>query len=182
MTTRRRLLQGAALSCCAAAGAWFAWQRLQPADPGDEALPLLFAQTLIDSAGRPLELASLKGRTVVLNFWATWCAPCVDEMPELSALHEEIAGANATVIGIGIDSPSNIREFAVKHRFAYPLLVGGLLGAELTRKLGNERALLPFTVVISPSGKIVERTVGRIRLPRLRQVVASTLNAPATAR
>jgi peroxiredoxin len=172
---RRRLLAAGAAAACAALGGWVAWQRTALTDSGEAASALLYAQTLPDAAGRPFELASLKGRTVVLNFWATWCPPCVDEMPELSGLHGEIVGRNATVIGIGVDSPSNVREFAQKHRFAYPLLVAGLTGSELARQFGNTSAALPFTVVIDPSGRVVERRLGRIRLPQLRRIVLETL-------
>ena len=111
---------------------------------------------------------------MVLNFWATWCPPCIEEMPELAELHREIAPRNGTVIGIGIDSPSNIREFAEKHRFPYPLLVAGMAGTELSKRFGNSSAALPFTVVIDRNGQISHRTLGRIKLPRLREAVKVT--------
>ena len=171
---RRRLFAAGAAAGCAALGGWVAWTRYSLNDAGDAASALLFAQTLPDADGQPFALASLKGRTIVLNFWATWCPPCVDEMPELSSLHGEISPRNATVIGIGVDSPSNVREFAQKHRFAYPLLVAGLTGSELARQFGNTSAALPFTVVIDPSGRVVERKLGRIRLPHLRRIVLET--------
>jgi len=166
---RRRLLAAGLAAGCAALGGWVAWQRHATGPAGENATALLYGQTLPDASGQPFPLASLRGKTVVLNFWATWCPPCVEEMPELSELHREISGRNGTVIGIGVDSPSNVREFADKHRFAYPLLVAGLTGTELARQFGNTSGALPFTVVIDAGGRIVERKLGRIRLATLRE-------------
>ena len=177
--TRRHLLVGATAAGFAALGGWYALRRLSPAPPSEAAVELLYGLTLPTAAGETFALSSLRGRTVVLNFWATWCPPCIDEMPELAELHAEIAARNATVVGIGIDSPSNIREFAEKYPFPYPLLVGGMGGTELSRQFGNQSAALPFTVVIDAQGRVVERKLGRIRLARLREVVQATLAGSA---
>lgn len=175
-TLRRRLLFAGTAAGAAAAGGWFAWRRVAPRHAIDDAvLAALFSRTLPDADGRPFALAALRGQTVVLNFWATWCPPCVDEMPELATLHREIAGRRASVVGIGIDSPSNIREFAQKHQFPYPLLVAGLDGTELSRQLGNTAGALPFTVVIDAEGRLIERKLGRIRLDDLRGKVNAAL-------
>jgi peroxiredoxin len=177
---RRRILLAAGAAGCAGLGAWYGWRRFSLTDVPDEATRVLLAQTLPDAAGQPFALSSLHGRTIVLNFWATWCAPCVDEMPELSALQQEIAPKSASVIGIGIDSPSKIRQFAEKSRFAYPLLVGGAAGQELGRLFGNETGALPFTAVIDPAGRVRYRKLGRVSMRRLREAVAEAVGRPAT--
>ena len=173
--TRTRLAVAAVALAFAALGAWVGWSRIAPDEGTAAAVDLLFAQTLQDPSGAPVDLAGFKGRTVVLNFWATWCTPCVEEMPELQALHGEISGRNATVIGIGIDSPSKIRDFVEKNRFTYPLFVGGVNGTELARQLGNPSGALPYTVVIDANGRVIERKLGRIRLDDLRRKVAPAL-------
>ena len=174
--SRRWWLAGATAFAAAAAGGWLASRRTAVTSEEDvAAVHLLFAQKLPDHAGTTVSLDTFKGRTVVLNFWATWCPPCIDEMPELAELHREIAPRNGTVIGIGIDSPSNIREFAEKHPFPYPLLVAGMAGSELSRKLGNSSAALPFTVVIDRSGQVVDKKLGRIKLGPLRERVNAVL-------
>ncbi len=174
-TSRRAAIAGVA-AAFAALGGWFVWQRYGPASVGgNDAVALLYRQTLPDHRAEEFALTRLRGKTVVLNFWATWCPPCIDEMPELAELHREIADRNATVLGIGIDSASNIREFADKHGFPYPLLVAGLGGTELARQFGNKAGALPFTVVIDSDGRIVERRLGRIRLAALRETVLSTI-------
>lgn len=175
---RRAALAALALAC-GGAGAWYAWQRLSVSPEDAQAGALLRSLNLPDAQGNPYALASLAGKTVVLNFWATWCPPCVDEMPELATLHQEISTRNGLVIGIGIDSAANIRQFASTNRFPYPLLVGGMGGTELSRRFGNQVGALPFTVVIKPDGSVAHRTLGRIKLPRLREIVLAQLKQPA---
>jgi peroxiredoxin len=172
---RRRWLVGGVALAALAAGGGVAWHRFRVTPGEPDAVALLLSLSLPDAEGRPHALAESAGKTLVLNFWATWCPPCVEEMPELAELHRDIAGRNGMVIGIGIDSPSNIREFASKHRFPYPLLVGGMGGTELSRRFGNSSGALPFTVVISPDRKVAKRILGRVRLAQMRQIVEPLL-------
>jgi len=178
MTPGRRTAVFAGVAAgCAALGGWLAWLYYTPKPFTEEAVSLLQAQTLPDHAGRPFALAALRDKVVVLNFWATWCPPCVDEMPELAELHREIAPRGGTVVGIGIDSAANIRQFAEKNRFPYPLLVAGFGGLELARQFGNHSGSLPFTAVIDARGRVVELTLGRVRIARLRDTVLPLLAA-----
>ncbi len=166
----RRLLLGAGVAIGAAAlGAAVAWRRTTPSDAADDAVALLLAQTLPDSAGQPYAFAQLAGQPLILNFWATWCPPCVEEMPELSALHAELGG-RVRMVGIGIDSPGKIAEFASKKPVTYPLVVAGMSGTELARQFGNTSGALPFTVLIGRHGRIAQRILGRIDLARLRPI------------
>jgi len=165
---RRLALGGAVALAFAAIGAWVGWRRTEPSAADAAAVSILFAQNLPDSEGRMRPLADLRGRPVVVNFWATWCPPCVEEMPELSSLHREISSGGAQIVGIGIDSASNIAQFARKSPVSYPLLVAGLGGTELARQFGNQAGVLPFTVVVDGQGRVVERVVGRVDIGHLR--------------
>ena len=118
-------------------------------------------------------MSEWKGKTLLLNFWAPWCPPCVDEMPELVALQKDLGEKNLQIIGIGIDSPTNIRQFAEKHQISYPLLVSGLEGTELSRQFGNEAGGLPFTVLITPDGAVRKTYLGRLDLEKVRADLAS---------
>lgn len=153
--------------------AHFAQPPSAPARTGSNSAPpavaALFAQSLPDSMGNVRALAKWKGRALVVNFWATWCAPCVEEMPALSALQEELGEKRVQIIGIGIDAPGNIRQFAARYKIAYPLYVGGLGGADLSRSLGNQAGGLPYTVLIDPDGRITKTYLGRLRMNELRQ-------------
>jgi thiol-disulfide isomerase/thioredoxin len=132
------------------------------------AVALLLGQTLPDSGGEPLPLARFAGRPLVVNFWATWCPPCVEEMPELSDLHRELAPKGLGMVGIGIDSASKIAEFARKTPVSYPLVVAGMGGTEIARRFGNQAGVLPYTVLIGAGGQVAHRLPGRVDIGRLR--------------
>lgn len=133
----------------------------------------LYAQTLNDLSGQPQSLAQWKGKALLVNFWATWCAPCVQEMPELSALANEEAGKRFNVIGVGIDSPSVMSEFAAKHNIKYPLYVGGMGGTELSRDFGNPSGGLPFTVLIGADGQVKKTYLGKLKFDELKADLAT---------
>lgn len=157
----------------AVTGGYFGLKRLEPATPSDMAVASFFAQSLPDSKNQPQNMAQWKGKSVLLNFWATWCAPCVQEMPELSALQAEIAPKNMQILGIGIDSPAAILEFSTKYQISYPLYVAGMGGSELSRQFGNQAGGLPFTVLIGPDGRVKKIYVGRLKMAELRADLAA---------
>jgi peroxiredoxin len=118
-------------------------------------------------------MSEWQGKVLLINFWATWCPPCVSEMPDLVALQNDLASKNLQVVGIGIDSPSNIREFAEKHHITYPLLLGGLEGSELSRQFGNQSGGLPFTILIGADGSVRKTYMGRLDMEKVRADLAS---------
>jgi thiol-disulfide isomerase/thioredoxin len=161
-----------------AAGAWFAKRYYSERPAVDHASQTFFAQRFESADNKPLDLSSLRGKVIVVNFWATWCPPCVEEMPELDAMHREFQASSPNrvdIIGIGIDSPSNIRQFAAKSPVGYPLLLGGTTGHELARLFGNEKGLLPFTVIIGQDGNMMKTIVGKVRIDSLRDQVRAAL-------
>ena len=133
----------------------------------------LYAQSMNDAAGTPHALSQWKGKALVVNFWAPWCAPCVKEMPELAALATDSAAKNIHVIGIGIDSPTNIAEFAAKVKVSYPLYVAGMDGTELSREFGNTSGSLPYTVLIDADGKIRKTYLGQLKFDQLKADMAA---------
>ncbi|MBC7414828.1 MAG: TlpA family protein disulfide reductase [Herminiimonas sp.] len=137
------------------------------------AVTSLFAQSMADANGGTAGLAHWKGKPMVVNFWATWCGPCVQEMPELSALQLELAPKKVQIVGIGIDSPSNIKEFASKYKIAYPLYVAGMSGTELSRQFGNQGGGLPFTVLLSSDGRVVKTYLGKLKMDELRRDISA---------
>lgn len=154
-------------------GIYVGSKRFAPQPVADTAVGALMQTTLPDAGGKPHELSEWQGKTLVVNFWATWCPPCVDEMPELVELQKDMAGSNVQVLGIGIDSPSNIRQFSEKHQISYPLLVAGMEGTELSRQFGNQAGGLPFTVLIGSDGAVRKTYIGRLDLSKLRADLAS---------
>lgn len=126
--------------------------------PTDE----LFAATLPDANGLPQALSQWKGKIVVLNFWATWCPPCREEMPELSELNIEYQDKNVVVLGIALDEVIVVKEFSDENPVSYPLLAAEEAGGNLAFKLGNYKSALPYTVIIRPDGTIANTYFGRI--------------------
>ncbi|WP_124078932.1 TlpA family protein disulfide reductase [Pigmentiphaga humi] len=161
---RRWLAYGGAGLAAAAVGVGLAWRQAGQADGASD---IFYTQTLDDLEGRAYKFDQWRGRRLVVNFWATWCPPCVDEMPELDALHRELAGS-VQFVGIGIDSAANMRAFVQKVPVGYPLLVAGNVGTELARVLGNSAGGLPYTVVIDEKGAVIHHYTGRIKLDALR--------------
>ncbi len=105
------------------------------------------------------QLAKLRGRTVLVNFWATWCGPCVTEIPVLDALHAAHADAGFSVLGVALDTPEAVRAFVAETPFTYPTLVGEAALDVMTR-LGNQTGALPFSVLLGPDGQILDTHLG----------------------
>ncbi|MFC0694041.1 TlpA family protein disulfide reductase [Paraburkholderia humisilvae] len=132
---------------------------LAPASAVDQ----LWSASVTNVDGKPQSLSLLKGRPVVINFWASWCGPCVEEMPSLSQLHREYAKKGIEFVGLGVDSDKNIKAFLQKVRVDYPIYVIGFGGADLARAFGNNAGALPFTVVIDAKGVVRSTKLGQIQ-------------------
>lgn len=122
----------------------------------------LFAMSLPDENGQQQAISQWQGKIIVLNFWATWCPPCREEMPELSALNTEWQDKNVVVLGIALDEIGLIKEFDEANDISYPLLAAEENGANLAFKLGNDKSALPYTVIIKADGTITKTYFGRI--------------------
>lgn len=153
----------------AAIGIFFGLEHTTPSASEPDSVNTLLAQSMNDAGGQPHQLSQWKGKALVVNFWATWCAPCVDEMPELSALQADLSPQGIQILGIGIDSAANIAKFADKYQISYPLYVAGVSGTELSRQLGNQAGGLPFTVLIHKDGSVKKTYLGRLKMNELRQ-------------
>jgi peroxiredoxin len=171
--TRRSLIAITALVMLILGVAIGAW-RLTPnpvAAPADWVFDLEFP----NPQGQPVRLSSVRGQVTVVNFWATWCPPCIEEMPDLSRIHAEMSSKNVKVIGLAIDSPSNVREFLEDRQFSYPLLITGAAGSDIGKRLGNAIDALPYTVLINDKGRVIKQKTGRITEEELRSWVNSSI-------
>jgi thiol-disulfide isomerase/thioredoxin len=158
---RRALLYAGAAGAAAIAGAGLGIWKWRESDSRNVD-PSLWAATFDSPAGGSLALQAFRGKPLLLNFWATWCPPCVDEMPLLDAFFRQNVSKQWQVVGLAIDQPSAVRKFLEKTPVSYPIGLAGFGGTELSKTLGNESGGLPFTVVVSASGEVVQRRMGRV--------------------
>lgn len=142
---------------------------------GNPAVKAFFGNPWQTPDGKSINTKEWQGKVLVVNFWASWCPPCVEEMPELEKLQREFSNQNVLFVGIAIDSPSNVREFLKKTPISYPIAMGGMNGSELYKALGNTQSALPFTIVISPLGKVISNKLGKISEEEVRSAIKLAL-------
>ncbi|QJW85074.1 TlpA family protein disulfide reductase [Ramlibacter terrae] len=159
--TNRRLvlaLGAGAIAAGAGVGLW----RSRAGGEHDAAVERLWTLDFQTPQGSTLSMASLKGRPLLVNFWATWCPPCVEEMPMLDAFFRQRSANGWQVVGLAIDQPSAVRTFLQRTPVTFPIGLAGLDGTALGKGLGNQTGGLPFTVVLDPKGQVRERRMGRV--------------------
>jgi len=162
LSSRRRLWLGAGVAGVAAmAGAGVAWWRLTPGatEPGVE--EALWRQQFTTPDGAPLPMAAWRGQPLIVNFWATWCPPCVRELPLLSEFAGRKAVHGIQVVGLAVDKPAPVQKFLQRQPLGFPVGMAAD-GTQLTRELGNMNGGLPFTVFLGADGKLRQRKIGEL--------------------
>jgi thiol-disulfide isomerase/thioredoxin len=174
MTPRRRnLVFGGVAGAAVAAGAGFAlWRATRDTAADDPAVQRLWASRFDTPGGSPLAMASLRGKPLLVNFWATWCPPCIEELPLIDGFYRQNAANGWQVVGLAIDQPSAVRRFLEKTPVSFPVGFAGLEGTSLTKELGNLAGGLPYTVVLGGDGSVRVRRMGRITEADLKQWLA----------
>ncbi len=159
---RRRIVLGAAAAIAGAAGVGFAWWRYQPHAMDVGAEGQFWTQQFDTLDQKPLAMGAFKGRPLVLNFWATWCPPCVEELPLLDAFYGQNSAKGWNVIGLAVDQADAVRTFLRKVPLQFPVALAGLGGTSLSKSLGNLTGALPFTVVFDANGVVAHRKMGLV--------------------
>ena len=172
MKRRTLVLGGAGVAAIGAGIATALWRHRTVPTAGPETARAQSQDQFEKPDGGKLVLADFAGKPLLLNFWATWCPPCVKEMPLLDRFaHEQRTGWH--VVGLAIDKVEPVREFLVKHPVRYPIAMAGLDALEWLRSLGNLGGGLPFSVVFDSAGALTQRKLGEISPPELAAWVAS---------
>ena len=132
--------------------------------------------SLNDLSGKSIPIAAWSGRSLVINFWATWCAPCRREIPLLKTLAADWAGRDLTVVGIAVDYADKVRQFAGQFKIDYPLLIGEQDALDVAAKFGMEAPAFPFTVFTDRRGEVVALFVGELHRPQADFILSEVQN------
>ena len=159
--SRRRALYAGVAAVAALGGAGLAWWKFQP-HALTVADTVLWDMSFAMPDGGKLVMQSLRGKPLLVNFWATWCPPCVDEMPLLDKFYRENVSNSWQVIGLAVDQPDPVRRFLRRTPVGYPVGMAGLDGTTLVRTLGDTAGGLPFSVVFNRAGVLVHRKIGKL--------------------
>jgi thiol-disulfide isomerase/thioredoxin len=141
-----------------------------PRDAG----PLL-AVTLPDTTGQEQSISQWKGKLLVVNFWATWCEPCRDEMPEFVRVQRQYGDKGLQFVGIAVDDRDKVSTYVKEIGLNYPALIGGMGAIELSKTFGNSLSALPFTIVIDRQGSIVHTQLGVLKPKQLQGFIDKLL-------
>jgi thiol-disulfide isomerase/thioredoxin len=174
---RRQLMYAGTAAAAALAGAGVAWWQIRPHGDGsapgaaspEAALQAFWQQNFDTPQGTPLPMAGFAGKPLLVNFWATWCPPCVEELPLIDRFHADNRARGWQVLGLAVDQPSAVRTWLQRKPLGFPVVMAGLQGTELSKSLGNLAGGLPFTVVFSASGKLIHRKSGQVSAADLAQ-------------
>ena len=152
-------------------GIWAAQTRYAPTADSNQVPASMWAITFPDMAGKAQPLRQWRGKTLVLNFWATWCAPCREEIPDLIEIRSQYAAKNVEVVGIATDNAQSVGPYARNMNISYPVVIGEGAALDLARGLGNPSGALPYTVAIAPNGTIIMRHLGRLPKAKLQAIL-----------
>lgn len=136
---------------------------------------MVLAAKLLGLDGKPQPLEQWRGKVLIVNFWATWCAPCREEIPNFIKLQDRYGRQGAQFVGIAIDTAERVAPYASEIGINYPVLVGGLETMDFARQAGDRAGVLPFTLVIDRRGKVVASTVGVLKPEKLESLLKPLL-------
>jgi thiol-disulfide isomerase/thioredoxin len=170
-STRRGLLLGTAgVAACGAGALGGYWWLNRGVIEGDEAKLLAASFESLD--GSTLPVSTWRGKTLIVNFWATWCGPCREEMPEFVQAQREYAAKGLQFVGIAIDRRPAVERFAKELGVNYPVLLADPAWLDAVKTMGNPQGVLPFTLVFSPQNTVMMRRVGKLKYDEIRAIMA----------
>ncbi|MDI1244236.1 MAG: TlpA disulfide reductase family protein [Rhodoferax sp.] len=169
-SSRRGWLAAAAGLALAGVGAGLAWRTLKPQSQTlSEAESLFWQQQFTQLNGVMLPASSFQGKPLLVNFWATWCPPCVEELPLIDNFFRENKLKGWQVLGLAVDQAAPVNKFLTQSPLSFSVALAGFPGIEVSRSLGNVMGALPFTVVFSPKGDVLHRKMGKLTSEDLRR-------------
>ena len=171
MTRERQWLFAAVFAAICAGGGYAVYEWRAESVNSAAASKVLMAATLPGLDGQPQSFAQWGGKVLVVNFWATWCAPCREEIPLFIRLQQEYAARGVQFVGVAVDRRERVAPYARDIGMNYPVLIGDLPAMELSRAAGNSAAVLPFTVIFSRDGHTHSKTIGILKPDKLTKIL-----------
>lgn len=172
----RRLLWTTLVALTAlVAGLWYGRGLLMDGGVVGQPAGALVAIALPDTDGREQRLGQWTGKVIVANFWATWCAPCREEMPMFIRVQRDQGPKGLQFVGIAVDNVDKVRQFAEEIQLNYPALIGGYGAMELSKSLGNTLMALPFTVIVDRQGRVAHTQLGPLKEEQLLKIIGQLL-------
>jgi len=171
LQTKRRWILGLGAVGGLVAGGLFSWFKHEPATPSAQNLQRLWGSSYQHPNGDDVDWNQFKGHPLIVNFWATWCGPCVEEMPLIDRFYKENKANGWQVVGLAIDQPSRVKAFLSQTPVSYPVVLAGLGGTELSQALGNESGALPFTIILDANGHVLFKKIGKLKAEELTSLV-----------
>ena len=132
--------------------------------------------SLNDASGKQHNIIEWQGKIRIINFWATWCPPCIKEIPEFVFLQEQYASKGLQFIGIAIDDEVSVKEYLAKTKINYPILIADLEGIALAHQLGNSVDAVPYTLIVDQQGRIIHQHRGAFSKEQIMEVISPILN------
>jgi thiol-disulfide isomerase/thioredoxin len=157
------------------AGVWVNNTRQAAAPASAAGADAILALSLPDLQNRVQALNQWRGQVLIVNFWATWCTPCREEIPIFVKLQQKYAGKGLQIVGISIDEVDKTREFSISFGINYPGLIGTFDAVEVSKRAGNDKRVLPFTVILGRDGQIARTESGGLTEQKLEGVIKSLL-------
>jgi len=173
----RRLQAATFLMVAAVAGfAGYYLNRAKPSAPQIEvAVHKLMQASYADLTGKLHSLSTSPGKVRIVNFWATWCAPCLEEIPELNKIHGKYVSKGVELTGIAFDNAPKVKDYAARTSIDYSLLIGTAETLAISKNLGNQAGVLPFTLVLDRTGAVAYTHAGALTAAILEAVLVPLL-------
>ncbi len=159
---RRRWLYGAVAALAGLGGAGLALRKFGLNEVDEASLAALWGMTFETPDGARLSLSVFRGRPLLINFWATWCPPCVEELPLLDSFYRENKSNGWQVVGLAVDRLEPVQAFLARQSLGFPMALAGMTGISLSRSMGNLGGGLPFTLVLGVNGAMLDRKIGKV--------------------